>query len=50
LFALNNYYTTSKELKDGFYTPKNKIMFITATLFIATSSVIVIYLIFISNR
>ncbi|MGN6708162.1 MAG: YidH family protein [Candidatus Nitrosocosmicus sp.] len=50
LFALNNYYTTSKELKNGFYTPKHKIMFITATLFIATSSVIVIYLIFISNR
>jgi putative membrane protein len=50
LFALNNYYTTSKELKNRFYTPKHKIMFITATLFIATSSVIVIYLIFISNR
>lgn len=50
LFALNNYYTTSKELKNGFYTPKHKIMFITTTLFIATSSVIVIYLIFISNR
>jgi putative membrane protein len=50
LFALNNYYTTSKELKNGFYTPKHKIMLITATLFIATSSVIVIYLIFISNK
>lgn len=50
LFALNNYYTTSKEIRNGFYTPKHKIMFITATLFIATSSVIVIYLIFISNR
>ena len=50
LFALNNYYTTSKEIKNGFYTPKHKIMFITATLFIATGSIIVIYLTFISNR
>ena len=50
LFALNNYYVTSKEIKYGSYVPKHKIMFVTAAMFITISSVVIIYLIFLSNR
>lgn len=50
LFALNNFYATSKEIKYGAYVPKHKIMYITAAMFVAISSVVIIYLIFLSNR